>query len=60
MDVLINVRAPRGDKGPAGEFWECYGRLDGFRELGILTVDLLTGAWWGEVERREPSLGTTT
>lgn len=38
-----DVRAPRGDTGPAREFWEGYGRLDGLRELGILTADLLPG-----------------
>ena len=62
MDVLISVRAPRGDTGPAREFWEGYGRLDGLRELGILTADLLPGLSLvgGGVERREPSLGATT
>lgn len=43
MNVLISVRAPSGDIGPAREFWEGYGHLDGLRELGILTVDLLPG-----------------
>lgn len=43
MNVQISVRAPSGDTGPAREFWEGYGCLDGLRELGILTVDLLPG-----------------